>query len=315
MNEKELVNNENTQFESFPNYLGNGVGEFIKLDRINGVTRYMWVGYVGGITSSPLNLNSIRTYGLQLEMRYMYNNSNQPRFINQNLRFFPKPSDFAKKVIDDIISNKMNQCLNQVLYVLKNGGALKENFDYFNKGGASYNWNIESGNANGKVAQTRSLLNNGTRMRTVLNISKYNNATNLFWAKTLLHESVHAYLVSNYLSTKLSDSNKAKLFMNDDENNSWTTAVINKGGHEYMASNYVRRIAMGLEDYCLRMNIPLDREYLANLAWSGLQHTDAYKKLPEARKKAINETFLIERQGVNLKGQSVKQKGERINCK
>ena len=141
----------------------------------------------------------------------------------------------------------------------------------------------------------------------------YTSATKLHRATTLLHETIHAYMLSvvddyDTYPTNAPFDNFPELFkIYVSKINNVNNAVYAQ--HEDMANKYVEAIASALEEYQANTGIPsslADKQVFLDMAWSGLQETDVYnKKFPagSADRNRINARVSAEQNGVYYQGQ------------
>ena len=123
------------------------------------------------------------------------------------------------------------------------------------------------------------------------------NATTLALARTLIHESMHAYLgyvlQENYLSSVALSLQEYR-----------SRQGIKLGEHEFM-TQYVEAVAKSLEvwdNYRLSNSY---KDYYYYLAWSGdMQNSEAFNKLPESIKSKIKYANIAEGDAVNRSSNS-----------
>lgn len=129
-----------------------------------------------------------------------------------------------------------------------------------------YNWQlVNTSLPNNENAGTATKINSQGYITTQFDAAKFGNSTDLSVARTILHESVHAYVVAVTYNT-LTDPVKRQQLLGPD----WLTVAINYG-HDYMASNYISPLASALEEYgnnFLGYNLPT--QFYQDLAWGGL---------------------------------------------
>jgi hypothetical protein len=140
----------------------------------------------------------------------------------------------------------------------------------------------------------------------------YTGTTKLYKATALLHEIIHAYMLSvvddyNTYPTNAPFADFPELFkLYVEKNNSNSTAYAH---HEDMAYKYVDAIASALEDYQANTGVPsslADKQVFLDMAWSGLQGTDVFNKkfpLGSDDKKRIDARIGAEQNGVYSQGQ------------
>lgn len=112
-------------------------------------------------------------------------------------------SKAIKEINDEIFADKLPPCLKNILNDLKLTNASPGNMITKFSGNnlsSDYNWRMEPGRiAPDVVANTLTdTYNTRLGIKTIFDYQQYPNATELSWARTILHESIHAYLVSYY---------------------------------------------------------------------------------------------------------------------
>jgi hypothetical protein len=138
--------------------------------------------------------------------------------------------------------------------------------------------------------------------------NSFTTATKLYKATGMLHEMIHAYMLSvvddyNTYSYPTNDpfNGFPKLFNLYALNAGVGNSVIAQ--HEDMANKYVDAIASALEAYQANIGIPFslaDKQVFEDMAWSGLQGTDVYNaKFP---KGSINDNRITARIGAEING-------------
>lgn len=129
------------------------------------------------------------------------------------------------------------------------------------------------------------------------------NATQLAFARTVIHESVHAYL--RYATSKYAASDTAILLA---EYQKKYDASLNMSHHQYMAQ-FAEAMGKSLSVWD---NNQQSSSYYTNLAWSwGMINSDAYKLLSQTQKNNIVAANIAE--GSAVAGSSKNAKG--IKCR
>lgn len=116
------------------------------------------------------------------------------------------------------------------------------------------------------------------------------NATQLSIARTVIHESVHAFigfsLNLNRTTDLASDLSQYRMQLLTSGNNYSQAELDNLTTHNFMAQ-YVEAIGHSLSVWGNRVQ---DEDYYNNLAWSGdMLNSDSFKKLPLAKRKKIEK--------------------------
>lgn len=138
----------------------------------------------------------------------------------------------------------------------------------------NYNWTVKSGIIGGSIiGQTDTQYNVSQNIATTTFDSQtFNNASDLSWVKTILHESVHAYVLSVAYDESLTQAEKNALL-----GPNYLSAYIN-GGHTFIATQYLNSMADVLQEYAefkgyypYDNDIAKNREFYEDLAWGGLR--------------------------------------------
>lgn len=197
----------------------------------------------------------------------------------------PSPSSPAT-----IITGNLNSCVQAQLTRLQNlkGNDIGGLFRFFSS--TPYTtWNIQSAylaDDNGRQVNAVTSSSAGLPadyISTALNITFTSNATNVAVARTLIHESMHAYLIRwaysrsmnvNATTSQLVDAYLGAANPNDPA-----------GQHEAMV-NIINQMAGALQADFPDLDLTTGG-YAQNLFWGGLTQTAAYAALPDSQKSAI----------------------------
>jgi len=123
--------------------------------------------------------------------------------------------------------------------------------------------------------------------------------TDIAIARTLIHETMHAYLAVN--------SSHLENYAGDD--------------HEYMAEFMREDLKTGIKEYADKHGIQLDEDDLETLSWAGLHETDAWKNVydtPEKQNAFFERVGELERNTTitdDETGEVIKSSGEDKNIK
>lgn len=170
-----------------------------------------------------------------------------------------------------------------------------------------YNLTMKMGTVGiGKYAATTKISKNNYLVTVTQN--DFTTASKLYKATALLHEIIHAYMLSivddyNTYPTNAPFTNFPELFKTYvSKINKVSNAEIAQ--HEDMANKYVNAIASALEEYQWNdTGIPstlADKQVFLDLAWSGLQGTDVYNK--KSQEGIIDNTRITARIGAEQNG-------------
>ncbi len=204
---------------------------------------------------------------------------------------------------------KLKPCMQTILADLKNiskgVGTVVQKFAGNTPG---FNWKVQDGSLNGATAGTSTSYNTSTgTVTTTFDSQAWKSATDLSWARTILHEAVHAYVITAKYTTT-SSADRIKLLGPD-----WAVAFMYPS-HEYMANNYVKPIADGLQEYGIMQGYNHSRQFYEDMAWGGLLKTTTFNGLPSADKTRIPNTINVELRGRDTSGKTQTQKGKNAGC-
>ena len=172
---------------------------------------------------------------------------------------------------------------------------------------SGYNWELKDGTTTGvSTAQTSTVYDTATgTVSTTFDTTKYSKASDLSWARTIFHESIHAYIVAIHHNTS-TPAEKAELL-----GPNWRNRFINKG-HDFIANNYIDPITNALVEFGTKQGYTHDRTFYEDLAWGGLSDTPAFNNYEY--KDRANNVILIELTEKDLDGNDKPQKGQNAGC-
>jgi hypothetical protein len=193
-------------------------------------------------------------------------------------------------ISNKIKSDNLDPCSNEILTDLKTLGQndIAKVLQRFDSPNSFYYWEVKTGtptNAN-NVAETNWAVdfNNNTIDNSYLTIIKpsyTNQATKIAIARTILHESIHAYIIS-YIDDLAGGNTQG---FSTEFPDLWNNFVSKKYGvpanniedyqHQEMAENFINIIRDALAEYD---NNQLDGTYYEHLAWGALMNTDAFER-------------------------------------
>lgn len=219
-----------------------------------------------------------------------------------------------KKFDDQIDDKLLDPCLKTIIAKLKTTGSSPGNMIMKFSGdwnSVNYIWSVKSGTLDGIAdGSTDSKYDIVTGVSTIFDSQGFPEATDLSWAKTILHESIHAYLVTYF---KVDRSGLLKTYpemVQDWGKNNDLNAV----HHEEIARSLVKSISVALEAYGVGQGYNLPKQFYEDMAWSGLQETDAFKALPKSDQNRILDTLSAELTGMDVNGDYKSQKGKKTRC-
>lgn len=224
----------------------------------------------------------------------------------------PSPTPINTLSID---KSHLKPCTSEILSILENlsGNPLLTNLQKLASTTSGYNWTLKDGPLSGtnQTAFTSSGYDISTNSAiTTIDSQKFPNATDLSFARTMLHESFHAYLVVYFQNDRvLANAEYAALvdayqIQHQDINNI----------HHFELTFWVNNLADALQQYGQSKGYALPTQFYQDMSWAGLESTQAYKSLPGNTKQRIQNTIQTELTGTNSAGNSTIQNGKRPGC-
>ncbi|MCL6266039.1 hypothetical protein [Flagellimonas myxillae] len=237
--------------------------------------------------------------------------------------------------IDDLA---LAQCLKKILNNLKQSKTGVGNIIVkFAGNSPDFNWEVLDGSLAGGTGQTSNRYNRSTgTVTTIFDSQRWKNATELSWARTMLHESVHAYIVASFGANYINASKTYASLYNDFLNKTYPNN--NATHHAEMARNFVKDIGLSLREYGISQGYSFSNQFYDDMAWGGLtdwekrdssgnimkdsngntlyEETPWFKSaVPSASdRKRIKDIFTIELIGKDTNGNNKTQKGKNAGC-
>ncbi len=209
--------------------------------------------------------------------------------FDENLIIDPSVSDCVQSIIDPLITK--SDFVSLVPNVPINTNLSSLILDLFSNS-SNHNLKIEVGSlSSGVNAETVPSSQGGGHFlyTTTINSSYINNATDLAIARTVIHESVHAYL--SYIYHDQPFSSISVILRHHLSQNGATT---NTAQHEFMVQ-YVDAVAYSLQNWDNNGLGSID--YYKYLAWSGdMLNTTDFDQLPTAFKSNVISANIAEGQ-------------------
>ncbi|MEM1003723.1 MAG: hypothetical protein AAGH46_13845, partial [Bacteroidota bacterium] len=229
-----------------------------------------------------------------------------------NLRdMFAARDEINERIDDNSLKPCMKTVLNELIGLKAAPGSILMRFDS-QIGQTSFDWKVVDGALAPHInAITSSVLTNGYAT-TVFDSKKQVNATELSVARTILHESVHAFLVIEFRTTPGAFAKKYGELMKDYNT---TKRGFNQLQHEEFTRQFIKYIGGALESYGLSKGYNYSRQFYNDLAWGGLEDTDAFQNLSSSERRRISDNVQIEHNGKDRNGNSRPQKGTRSSCR
>ncbi|MGB4774941.1 MAG: hypothetical protein WBP45_07215, partial [Daejeonella sp.] len=222
----------------------------------------------------------------------------------------------ASKFLNKIDDSQLSPCMKAVLAYVKSlsNGSVATIIKKFSGTMPGYNWTIKDGTlppfTNGSTNPLYSSIT-GT-VTTIFDSQKFINGSDLAVARTILHESVHAYLVAyfkNDNATYMLDYGKLL-----DKWNNVKNASANDYQHDLITKNFVADIGIALKEYGMNRGYNLSDQFYQDLAWGGLESTNAFINLSNSDKNRIKDIIVIEHSGLDRFGNSQNKKGNNSGC-
>jgi len=213
---------------------------------------------------------------------------------------------------ENIDDSELADCLKAILNTLKgHDHGVGKFLIKFAGNDLGYNWNVRSETLNGiSAAQTDPpSLYNGSLI-TKFDSNTWNRGTDLFWAKTILHESAHAYL-STYFARERPEWIATYPQMVDEYSilQGW-----NAVHYEEFSRSLISSMSIIIKEYGQQKGYDLSDSFYEDLVWGGLSETKAFKALSYDERYRILDLILIEGTGKNLSDEEKNQKGSDAGC-
>lgn len=183
--------------------------------------------------------------------------------------------EFDNSIKDSLAS----PCLSKVLSEIKGikNGKIGEIINKFSGTLPLYNWKIKNGTLPQHTqGRTNNALDNGYVV-TFLDSNQLKKATDMAIAATIMHESIHAYLVSYFRFDPAKASLDYPTLIHEWEKSKHPN--LNDVQHNEMTRSFVNEIATALKEYGISKGYILTDEFYEDMAWGGLQSTKAFQDL------------------------------------
>jgi hypothetical protein len=225
-----------------------------------------------------------------------------------------RPSELIRVTTKEISGKNLKPCMQTIVKDLANlkRGPLGQIMQRFSRGISGFNWVLKDDSLAGGTARTEiSSYKTSTRsITTTFDSQAWPAATELSWARTVIHESLHAYLSLEFYTNKNEFIRKYPLVMQDfNILHEWDAVH-----HEEFARSFVFSIAYSLEEYGKMKGYNLPRQFYEDMSWAGLKDTEAFKKLPESDQIRISDTIRSELTGKDSTGNVKPPLGKNAGC-
>jgi len=233
----------------------------------------------------------------------------------------PTEQQLVEAFIKKIDTSQLKPCMKKVLNSLTNlqGGSIPQIIKLFSGTTPGYNWKLVDGVLPaGTNGQTDGSYNSSFQgVVTKFDGQKYTAASDLAIARTIMHESVHAFLVdyfhSNTLMAQASYPELVQQWINT------KNPSLNDIQHDNMVNTFVGQIAASLSAYGDQQGYTFSTntektQFYNDLAWGGLTNTKAFTNFPAATQARINDRLLSEQYQTDSNGNSKPSKGKIGGC-
>ena len=176
-----------------------------------------------------------------------------------------------------------------------------------------YNWVVKYEPTSRSIAVAATSPDYDYETKTIVtrfNPEHHQKATDLAIAKTILHEAVHAFLVSEYFAGQIQYI-KSYPELYEDKINGMKEI---DAQHEEIVRSFIQDIAHTLGVYGMRKGYPMNGTYYARLAWGGLMDTSFFDGLTETERNKIETIVNAEQHGFDRYGAPTFSKGTRTDC-
>ncbi|RIV52376.1 hypothetical protein D2V93_04310, partial [Flagellimonas taeanensis] len=218
--------------------------------------------------------------------------------------------DFEEKIDDAALKPCLKNILNDLKTLNKGVGHIVQKFAGNIPG---FNWEVKDGRLSGATGSTDppAHYNHSTgTITTTFDSQAWKQATDLSWARTMLHEGVHAYLAAEFAISRPNwIATYPQMVAEWGRLKNW-----NAVHHEEIARSIVNDIAVSLEEYGIRKGYKLSRQFYEDMAWGGLQSTSTFNSLSSFTKNRISNVISVELTGKNLTNTPRPQKGTKAGC-
>jgi len=221
--------------------------------------------------------------------------------------------EFNHRINLDELSPCASSVLSSLMY--QSQGSVVAMIQKFSGEVPGYTWNLKNGTLPDYVNGSTNKTTGGAS--TIIDIAKYKNGTDLALARTLLHEAVHAYLVSYFANNPALAQLSYPDMLVEWEKQKHPT--LNDVQHIEMTIEFKNDIAAGLREYGDLHNYSFSspeekNQFYSDMAWGGLEQTPAYKSLSVSDQNRILDTIVAEQYGTDRTGTPQAGKGTPSGC-
>lgn len=193
------------------------------------------------------------------------------------------------------------------------GGLLAFVVNQFGGDNTKYNWALQNGSLSlGTYGSTGPYDKQHHFVTTTFDADQWRNASDLSIARTMLHEAVHAYLLSYFADDRLLAT--AQYGALSDAYTAAGVANTNIPQHNFIAQDLRDDIAYALRQYGTSQGYNLPVAFYADMAWGGLEESKDFKNLSQVDKDRISDILRIEATGLDAQQNYQPQRGHRAGC-
>ncbi len=229
------------------------------------------------------------------------------------------PQDGAPTLAPTVTLNiSLTPCQTTVFTNLQglNNGMLAFIVQKFGGTATGYNWRLLNGTLDPGTYGNTSPYNKISRSITsTFDANQWRNASDLSVARTMMHESVHAYLLTYFANTPQYAS-----FSYPELVKAYRDLAVAGGAdaniphHNVMGQGWLSDLAWGLQQYGQNQGYNLPDQYYADMSWGGLEASDAFRALSPADQARISNLLRVEATGRDSQGNYQPQGGRPAGC-
>lgn len=215
-----------------------------------------------------------------------------------------------------IDKSQLAPCQDNVLTNLQatTGAGLYSILKLFAGNTPGYNWTVKNGALpTGTYGSTSPYDRSTGSVTTTFDSNHWRDATDLSIARTMLHEEIHAYLVSYFANDPIYANATFSQFVD-----AWKVAPVgadpNIYHHNEMAQGWVGDVAWALKQYGISRGYNLSDQFYSDMAWAGLEDTALFKAKSPAEQTRIHNTIQTEVNGTDSNGNPTSQSGRKAGC-
>lgn len=218
----------------------------------------------------------------------------------------------------DITNTALKPCMQDIMTDIKklaNGNIGNIIKVFSNNDNSLYNWKLVDGtlppNTNAQTSQRFDAVTK--TVTTTFDGQKFLDASDLSMARTIIHESIHAYLI-NHFRVDPATANAAFPQLVQDYANQVYGGNANAIQHDQFVRSYVTEIAIALAEFDILRGYNNQWSFYEDLAWGGLEGTPSFANLSSQDQQRIRDRVLVELTGKDSNGTPQAQVGRDGGC-